>query len=79
MSQVIKAVSEVDRLQAIADRLAAENPDRMPFTIEHRPGVSEGSPGAFWAEPEEARYFYDRGECLGVGFEVAARVLASLY
>jgi hypothetical protein len=64
--------SQLEQLQAIADQLAADNPDRMPFTIEKR-----GK--AFWAIPEEIRYLGDKGDCLGNDPEVAERVLQAMY
>jgi hypothetical protein len=44
----------------------------MPFTIEKR-----GK--AFWAIPDEPRYFHDEGDCLGNDPEVAERVLQAMY
>lgn len=64
--------SQLEQLQAIADQLAADNPDRMPFMIEKR-----GK--AFWAMPLEPRYLGDKGDCLGNDPEVAERVLQAMY
>ena len=64
--------SQLSQLQEIADELAENNPDRMPFTIEKRRNE-------FWAVPSEIRYFHDNGDCLGTDIEVAERVLRAMY
>ena len=74
MSKEVSATpaTAIGRLQAIADQLAEEYPDRWSFEIERRGG-------AFWAVPGEVRYFRDRGDCLGTDEDVAERVLRAMY